>query len=199
MLKLKNKNIGLAGGWRYTQKESGMTFKCSSWDQLIVELKKHRVTNGYDIPLNWESEVEDSLCRNCPDPDEWCIQDNNPKPTHRNLRLGDVVMFTRVLVDKFVRGGKNVGVEEAEARASICSNCSENVEVGGCNGCNSGLVEKAVKRVTDSGVTKYDNKLKTCQLCGCFNKAQIWFPIETLQKNMSDKIRELLPSHCWKK
>ena len=199
MLKLKNKNIGLAGGFKYTQKESGITFNCSSWDQLIVKLKQHRVANGYDIPLNWEDEVQDHLCRNCPDQDQWCVEDNNPQPTHRNLGLGDVVMFTRVLVDKFVRGGKNVDAEEANKRASICASCPDNVSVGSCRGCNSGKIEEAVRRVTDSGATKYDEKLETCRWCGCFNKAQIWFPIEVLKNNMSDEIKESLPSHCWKK
>jgi len=199
MLKLKNRDLGLAGGFKYTQKESGVLFKCSSWDQLIVQLKKHRVANGYDIPLNWEDEVEDQLCKNCPDPKNWCVENNNPQPTHRKLGVGDVVMFTRVLVDKLLRGGKNVDADEATRRASICASCKDNVTISGCRGCNSGRIEQVVRRVTDSGTTKYDDKLETCKFCGCFNKAQIWFPLDLLKKNMSEEIKESLPSHCWKK
>lgn len=198
MRKLRNKNLGVSGGFVYVQKESGMKFSCSSWDQLIVKLKNHRTANNYDIPINWEAEVEDQVCENC-GAEQWCYEDKHPEAAPKTLGLGDVVMFTRVLVDKFVSGGKNVEAEEATRRAAICVSCPDNVSIGGCKGCNSGRVETAVRRITNSGATKHDNELETCRWCGCFNRAQIWFPLQILQKNMSDDVKESLPKHCWKK
>ena len=174
-----------------------MEFVANSFGQLLSKVRDHRIANNYPIPLNYVAEIEDQVCRNTVT-SEWCSEKDVP-PAPARMGLGDVLRFTKLLAQDLLSGRERVDSDTAKSRAAICSGCEDNVETSGCSGCNQGRVEEAVRRVTDAGVTGYEDRLKTCRWCGCFNRAQVWFPKEILQKNMSDEVRDHLPNHCWKK
>ena len=197
MLKLNNRSHTPSGGFRYTQPESGMQIDASSFDQLMARIKDHRDANGYPISINIEAEVEDQVCRNTAS-EQWCRKvDDEAAP--RSYRANDVLRFSRVLAEKFIKGNKRADQESANTRAATCAACPDNIPVHGCDGCGSGVIQSAIRRVSGAGSTPHDSELKTCRWCGCFNAAQVWFPLEILQDNMSGEIRNSLPKHCWKK
>jgi hypothetical protein len=198
MLKLNNRSIAPNGGFTYTQPESGLTLTGHSWEQLVNRVKQHRVANKYPIHVNIEAEIEDQCCRNTVT-DEWCSEAKNLPPAPKWQRIAEVLYFTKTLAEKFLRGNQQVEQATANERASICSGCPDNVKVYGCEGCGRGVVEEAIRRVSGASTTAYDDQLQTCRWCGCFNAAQIWFPLEILQNNMSREIRKALPEFCWKK
>jgi hypothetical protein len=197
MLRLSNRSHVPTGGFRYTQPESGLQIDANSFDQLMVRIKEHRDANGYPININIEAEVEDQVCRNTTT-GQWCREiDEEPAP--RSYRVNEVLRFSRMLANKFIKGGERVEQATANARAAICAGCPDNNVVHGCDGCGAGVIQTAIRRVTGAGVTPYDSELKTCRWCGCFNAAQVWFPLEILKDNMSEEIHDSLPEHCWKK
>tara|TARA_B110000438_G_scaffold62609_2_gene63090 strand:+ start:5613 stop:6206 length:594 start_codon:yes stop_codon:yes gene_type:complete len=197
MLKLNNSSHTPNGGFRYTQPESGVELSANSFEALMTKVREHRIANNYQIGINMEAEVEHEVCRNTVT-DEWC-REVVTEPAPKRHRIGDVLRFTKTLADKFLSAAKRITQEEASSRAAVCAACPDNVPTHGCDGCGKGVVQDAIRRVSGAGVTPHDDNLKTCRWCGCFNAAQIWFPLEILQKNMSEKIRESLPQHCWKK
>ena len=197
MLRLNNRSLGCTNGFRYTQPESGMTIHANSFDQLMVRIKEHRDANGYPVGVNIEAEVEDQVCRNTVT-EQWC-REVKSEPAPKSYGVNDVLRFTRALAEKFIKGNKRADQKTAEERAAICADCPDNVTTHGCMGCGSGVVKDAIKRVSGAGVTAYDKQLNTCRWCGCFNAAQIWFPLEVLHNSMGKEIRDALPNHCWKK
>jgi len=197
MLKLNNRAHTPSGGFLYVQPESGLQLVGNSWQQLVHRVKEHRVANKYDIGVNIEAEIEDQCCRNTVT-GEFC-REVKMDPAPKRHRIGEVLYFTKALAQKFLKGNKQVDQVEADSRAATCAGCPDNVSVYGCGGCARGVVESAVRRVSGAGRTAHDNKLKTCRWCGCFNAAQIWFPLEILHNNMSAEIRKALPEFCWKK
>jgi hypothetical protein len=198
MLKLNNRQIGPSGGFQYRQKESGMLFTGNSFLQLMNRVKEHRVANKYPIGVNIEAEIEDQCCQNTVT-EEFCREVKGDGPAPRRHRIAEVLYFTKALAEKFLRGGKRVEQDQADGRAAVCAGCPDNVPVDGCNSCGRGVLEGAIRRVSDASTTAHDEKLKTCRWCGCFNAAQIWFPLDILHNNMSREIRESLPQFCWKK
>ena len=197
MLRLNNRNQVPAGGFKYTQKESGYQIQASSFFQLMIRVKEHRDANNYPVGINIEAEVEDQVCRNTVT-NQFC-REVRDEAAPKSYGVNDVLRFTRALAEKFLKAGKQIDQKTADERASICASCPDNVETHGCLGCGSGVVHSAIKRVSGAGVTSYDSQLKTCRWCGCFNAAQVWFPLDILQKNTSEEVKKSLPQHCWKK
>ena len=197
MLSLKDRSKTPTGGFQYVQPESGFKIESSSFDQLLHHIKEHRAANDYPIGINIEAEVEDQVCHNTVTK-QWCMDADKP-PAPKSYTANDVLRFTRTLAEKFIKGNERADQSTAEERAEICAGCPDNVATHGCDGCGSGVIQSAIKRVSGAGVTAHDSRLKTCRWCGCFNAAQIWFPLGILHNNMSEEIRESLPNHCWKK
>ena len=195
MMRLIQTSVVPPGGYSYTQPETGQVLQSDSLHQLVNRVVAHRKANNLPVPFNIEDIVEEALCK---ERGELCA-DDSPAPVKRTrpVALDLAVRLTRTLV---AAGGKRVESQaEADQRAAICSTCYDNVEPKGCSGCKSGLVRKAVEFIVGARKTAYDNLLKSCQHCGCFNAAQVWLPLDALQKTMSDAENEALPDHCWKR
>lgn len=105
---------------------------------------------------------------------------------------------TKTIVEAALRA-KPVSQEVADARAAICSKCPQNQPVSGCMPCNWKGLSALVKQLVGAKKTKSDALLKNCKACGCINKAQVWVPLDILQKHIPSKFDALLPDDCWKK
>ena len=135
------------------------------------------------------------MCEAQPDA---CVEVDNEPP--RTFRLSEVIAFTGLMLESIFTGSPRASEEEADARAEICSNCPANIEfTGNCAGCSAGAVRQMLEKVCGDKSTKHDAKLHSCRHCGCLNKAQIWFPLELLQRHTSAEADKALPLHCWKK
>ncbi len=196
MLALKNRNIVPAGGFRYTQRESGVTMAAHTFNQLCELVKNHRQANGYPLSIDYEAEIEMQLCLQL-DREECKQVKAEIKP--RQLGFADVMRFTKTLGESVLKGNPRVDKEEANRRALICTGCNANVKAMGCSGCNSKRVASLITTLTGTDKTDHDEKLDSCAYCGCFNKAQVWFPLDILQNNVKESINNALPEHCWKK
>lgn len=196
MLALKNRSIVPNGGFRYTQKESGRTIHAPTFHALCEIVKNHRAANGYPISIDYEAEIETQLCLQLPKGE--CKQVGT-QVTPRKLGFSDVMRFTKIIGESILKGSPRVDKDEANRRALICADCNANVQAAGCSGCNSKRVAGLVESLTGTDRTDHDEKLHSCQFCGCFNKAQVWFPLEILQGHTKENVNSALPDHCWKK
>ena len=194
MLRWKNNQRTPHNGWRYFQEETDTLIAGPNFEELVRNVKKHREANELPIDPGLTQEVEDYMCGIMPDGCE-TVQ----KPEVRSIGISDAIVFTKILAETFFRGNQRVDQEEAHKRASVCANCSDNIEPVGCKPCSAGNVEALVKRLAGTKQTKADQRLKSCRHCGCFNKVQVWFPLDILQKNQREEVRNSLPSNCWKK
>lgn len=194
MRQWKNKTRTPLGGWRYFQKETGQLITAPHWNALIDAVYRHREANELAIDPGLESEIEAFMCDEIPDGCEEVA--DRPE---RKIGLSEVVSFTKTWVQTFLRGNERVDQKEADRRSVVCANCPDNIDAHGCKTCATGNVEKLVNTLSGSRQTKADQRLKVCRHCGCFNRAQVWFPLDILQNNQRDEVRDALPQNCWKK
>lgn len=195
MLRLKDRSLVPPGGFRYTQPESGRLITASSLPNLFVAVKEHRAANHYPIGPTFETEVEDGVCRAVPDS---CTEVPASK-TAKVMGLADVLRLTALLGESLIRGRNPVEQSEAERRASICVGCADNQVPEGCAPCQSNRIESAIIAITGARATSRDALLQSCRHCGCFNRAQVWIPLDLLLRHSDPSIQPNLPSHCWKK
>tara|TARA_R110002020_G_scaffold265840_7_gene480666 strand:+ start:3012 stop:3599 length:588 start_codon:yes stop_codon:yes gene_type:complete len=195
MLELADKSLTPPDGWRYMQRESRQLLRSTSFNNLVDAVRDHRVANGYPIQMDFEREVEEGVCLQIPE----ACKEAPDRLLPLRLKIANVMRFTITLGESILKGSPRVDSTEANRRASICSDCPANVRAEGCGGCNSTRVNELVEKLTGAKPTNHDDKLESCKYCGCFNKAQVWFPLDLLQKHTSEEIREELPENCWKK
>jgi len=196
-VRLRNKGVVPRGGiWRYKQSESGLTLESDSWLGLVDVVKRHRMANGYTIPITFESDIEQGVCELAP---SVCVKADGKSAASSRITWGQVAQFTGIMISSLLKGRPKEPESEANRRAQICSQCPDNVQAEGCSGCNSRKIETLVQKVAGTSRTKHDSQLESCRHCGCLNRVQVWFPKEILQKHMDNKVREALPAPCWKK
>lgn len=182
------------GGYDYTQPETNYVMSASTFPQLVQLVSAHRKANNLPVPFNIDDIIKDDICERRP---ELCFQKKQYPPSRiKQLTLEQAIRFTKTL---FKAGVTRVGASIASSRAEICSRCEDNIEPEGCSGCRRGLIKKAIQFVSGANETAYDEKLKSCRYCGCFNAAQVWMPMDALQSQISEEENNQLPAHCWKK
>lgn len=187
--------------WQWPVKETGQTIKANNWAMLQDRVRQHLDANGHqdvvidpDALMDHAARIASQISPGC------CFEHEDMKPQNRRLALGDVIRFSRTMLLNLAKGLKRVEQAEADRRGAICANCIHNVTPGGCGGCaGSGVAAATIGLLVGERKTAADAKLQSCQFCGCFNKAQVWFPLEDLQGGMTKTLRAELPDHCWKK
>jgi len=198
MLKWTTKNRTPPDGWRYEVGETKVLVKGNHWSHLLAKVEEHMTANNLHVPINLEEYVENYMCGIFPDRCKDVTVPTHPDKA-KKMTVGDVLRFTAMIGADMVNGGKRVEKEEANRRADICVDCPDNIDPDGCTGCNRGRMEKMIEALTGAIATKRDAQLKSCRHCGCINKAQVWFPLDILQKFTTVEVNRELPTHCWKK
>jgi len=199
MWKLVNEHAVPSGGWRYRVSQTGIVVTAGSFNQLQDMVRRHYAANRIPVPGN----LTDMLLKYACETYAACEQDGVPNNVNspsavKSIWMHDVVRFSKTLFDALVNG-KRVDQQEANRRAAICLNCPFNKKVEGCTSCNSGLMSRMVKALSQAGTTPVDARLHSCEFCGCFIAAMVHFPLESLQKYIDDKENASLPEWCWKK
>lgn len=193
---INRNNVPRGGVWKYKEPESGVIIEGDSWLELVQNVKNHRAANGYIIPVTFISDVEAGVCELFP---AMCKDGSGKDIVPERITWAQVAQFTSIMIESLVKGWPKVDQKEADRRAGICATCPDNVKAEGCTGCNTKRIKQMVQAVAGSSSTKFDSNLESCRHCGCLNKAQIWFPLDILQKHMEKRVSELLPTGCWKK
>lgn len=204
-LQLPNRTTTPPGGWRYRVPETGQEFppKGTFWvapDQLMNALRKHYQANGYVEPPDLLWRVEQYICGQIPG---HCVEASG-LPAHQPAygapsTFHTVMQGTRTLVSWAVGGFQRVPVEHAEARASVCATCPENVIPKGCNGCNLNSMRELVGRIVGTRRHAYSDALKdrACRICQCGLEAKVQLPFDVMWPHMPEAQRVALPSYCW--
>lgn len=207
MLKINNTSLVPPGGWKYTDPDTGAQFSRTTYMSMVGVIHKHRA--GNQLPQLSEARIQQVLCRSaypgvCSGEDEVVEEPEAEKyPVLPTISGDDVVRGTKVIWNlikaKFKGGDSLVSPEEAERRARICSDCPKNVEHDkeNCKACIARLATLA-KKIVSGGITTVDENLKTCSVCHCSNKAQVWVPYEHLKKGMTPAMESEWPDVCWK-
>lgn len=199
LLKLRKTNVTPPDKYRYTIPEDGTQYLAFDFEGLMSQVERHYVRNEYPVADNLRSVVEDANCQRLSG--EWCeYEDGNEYVggVSDRFTIEDVVNGTSVLASFTLDGANTVSKEEAEQRALTCARCYMNQPVPGCAACYQLL--NVIARVTGNKGTSQDQHLKSCLICHCSNKAQVWIPAEHLEKGLTQKQAEQFSRvpHCWK-
>lgn len=183
--------------YRFTD---GYTVKCFNYDGWLARIAAHRRNNGYVKLDDWIAEAEDQLCRILPA--GWCEQETGAPPEFyldARMTLDDVLNGTKVLASFVGQGMPLVSRDVAEARGKTCAGCYAAVSIPGCSPC-VGLAS-LVADIAGAEPLTSDPFLenKSCAVCKCSARAQIWLPIELLAKGVPDEMLPKFPEWCWKK
>lgn len=185
--------------FRYKHKESGWSDKCFDYSGLLSRVETHRRINGF--PPVSEAEIQDQLCRLLPP--GWCVQDTGEPPQwylDARIDVNDVLRGTKVLASFIGQGMPLVSREVAAARGAICAGCPFATSVAGCGPC-VGLMD-LISEFAGSQELPCDAQLstKSCLVCKCAARAQIWLPAEILNHGVTDEMMDQFPEGwCWKR
>ena len=173
-------------------RSSGRTF-----ENLFDNVARTRYALGVSSGLDLRKEVEAWVCQENPND---CTGIDLTKPRKRRMTLSDVINGSRVMMS-FVKSGREVVLrEEAERRAQICMKCEMNqIFPMSCAGLCGPLLD-TVKAIVGQQGTQYDGSLHSCSICACFNQAQIWIPLEILEKGTDENMKKQFSGvpNCWK-
>lgn len=172
--------------------------KCYDWNGLVSRVNEHCSINGY--PRIPEADMEDQLCKLLPP--GWCLQDTgDPPPWFINSRvtMDEVIRGTKVLASFIAQGMPLVEKSVAAERGAICAGCPFAANAAGCGPC-AGL-SNLIGEIAGAAPLDSDPILgnRSCLICGCAARAQIWLPIELLAKGVTPEMDERWPTWCWKK
>lgn len=186
-------------GFRYFQEETRTTVRAPDYDNLFVEVARHRKVNNIPMGALWQAQVEDQLCQQLP---AGFCKEKDPALDQRNVftRVGwnDVLHGTQVVASFAIHGGQTVDQTLADSRAAICARCYYNVPMSGlCGGC--GHLQNLVARTTSGRHTSSDAFLKACAVCKCANAVQVHMRVEDLEKGVPDEMLAKFPDFCWKR
>lgn len=199
LLKIIKHNVSPPDKFFYIVPEDRWKIETFAISDLLSQVKAHYERNGYILPENWQAVIEDQNCQRLSG--EWCQYETGEDFMDGvNARFGieDIVNGTRVLASFTLDGANVVDKDLAESRARTCSRCFMNLPLSGCVACYQLL--NVVAMVTGTRGTSEDANLKTCAICHCSGKAQVWVPAEHLAKGVTpEQMRQFkrVPM-CWK-
>jgi len=99
-------------------------------------------------------------------------------------------------------GGEPVAQPLAEARATICEFCPENLRDDSWWGMIKHSAAIAFRecleyRLGRSISVSNEDKLQFCCACGCHTKLKVHVPIQHIRDHTPDAHRQRLPHSCW--
>lgn len=200
LLKFRSTKVSPPDKFQYVIPEDGSKYVGFDIESVVFQASEHyRRHDHYTKPENLRALVEDQNCQRLTG--EWCQYESGEDFMDGvNARFGieDIVNGTSVLAHFTMDGAHVVSQELAESRAKTCARCYMNAPVEGCASCYQLL--NVVMRVTGAKTTSEDQSLKSCLICHCSNKAQVWIPSENLAHGVSPQQARQFARvpHCWK-
>lgn len=199
------KEVTRHGHWWFYSEESDTWVFGGCYSDLVEHLREHLITNKLPVPADLDGAVQEFICSNTPG--NWkngCVAvDERGFSLTVTLALVKRWLLTMAAYSK---DGELVSQEEAERRANICLACHYRTPITGCKGCGQSLGGMMTKLLINRA-TDRDEQLTACGVCGCAQKAMIWFPNETLDKGSAGlsypsdtggRDAEGQPVPCWR-
>lgn len=184
------------GMYHWRDPITGVEVKGTTGDMLYQNAVAERLANGVPMGLEFWDSVMADVCRDYP------TECSNVDPTQirkRGWSMGDIVRGTLVMMNHKLNGSQLVSQEEANRRAQICSTCPHAAFF--TKPC-TGLCRELSNLLGSTGnkSTPYDNDLRACNICGCWTKVAVWFPLETQCVGVTEEMKTQFAgvSNCWK-
>jgi len=182
-------------GWRYTVAETGVEVRAPYAESLKNQIQAHMVANSIPIPWDYDEWIEDEICRANKHGSPWCgrrrVQPAVEISQHINLATARRFVMTIIHA---LRDRQFVPRAEAFRRAEICRACPMAGGISGCKGCGSIL--KSAERLLLNSPIKFPEDKSFCLACGCYLKAKILLPNETLNK--AEPVKPEYHKNCWR-
>ncbi len=200
MIRLTFRNrVPYGGLYSIKDKLTGQKITGTNFDMVMTNATNQRRANGVPMGLGFEDEVETWICESYP---QECEYQNPLIPrSPKEVGMTQMVQGTRTML-AFLRSDQSlVDQGEAERRAAICAGCRFNQPFRmPCSGICGALLTLVEKIINHQGTSR-DADLKACSVCSCFNRAQVWVPLEVLDKGLTPELRSQFKSidWCWKK
>lgn len=190
MAKISNLMVVPAGGWVYTDPDTGLKITGGDFFTLRTNVVKHRMNNGLPVGPEIDQHVMDQICARAPD----SCESNDGTTPRRHVNGGDVVHFLNILKTWLSTSGeKFVSQAEADRRASICASCPKNVPVHGCLGCQN--LAGVLMNTIGHKVTPFNSVLHGCAVCSCSLPALVWAPSAVLPPA---RMEDGYVPQCWR-
>lgn len=142
MLRIKERSRVPAGGFQYTQKETGAVFIAHTIGRIVKDVQDHRKANSLPLPATTQeltAEIENSMCLERP----WICEDS-PGSTGGPTILQMVSNFATSITRWAKEGFPTVDEATFNARVAKCAQCPHQ------------------KGWSTIGIMR-------CRLCGCAN------------------------------
>jgi len=197
MWAIKSKSLVPPGGWLYKCPTTGTEITATTYPNIADKVRKFCEANGFPFS---EHSMDQVLCEHAHEIVCVGVPDGPARPRMRTMSFDDVLRGTKVILALKTRGkGQLVPAEEAEERSKTCASCSFNMEhEKKCPGICKQL-EKVITALVGGAKTERDAQLKSCQVCGCVNKAQVWVPYDILRVGVTAEMDTQWPEYCWKR
>ena len=175
-----------SGTYTIVDRLTKVRVSATTFDGLLNSVGRVRIAMGAVSGLDLRTEVENWICEEHP---EDCTGVDMTIPRKRNIMLSDVLHGTRVMVAFKLDGNPLVSRDEAMRRGEICKNCQFNQRFDKpCTGWCAELAAMVHTIIGHQGLP-VDAYLHACSICACFNAAQIWLPLDILDKGLTDDMR----------
>ena len=177
------------GGWWVNCPITKEVIFGGDFGDMVKNCEKKILERGLVPPTDLVAQIEDGLCQRLAGSSN-CVPCSKARQT---LGFGEIVRWVRAMYN-FATQSKFqlVDQEEAERRAKICAACPYQISTSGCWGCKG--VAGMLPAIAGARKTDYDNQLKACGVCGCFNSISVHLPLDIQQDSHLS-----FPDHCWKK
>ncbi len=176
-------------GWWVTCPVTGEIVRGGDWFDLVKNCEKLIILRGLVPPTDLISQIENALCERLAGSSN-CVPCSSVKQA---LGFGEIVRWVRAMYNFATKSQfQLVDQEEAERRAKTCAACPHQISTSGCWGCKG--IAGMLPAIAGARKTSYDNQLKACGVCGCFNAVSVHLPLDVQQDSHLS-----FPDHCWKK
>lgn len=221
MVRLKDRNKQIPGGMRFYESSIRFTAPPGSLEAISQSVRNARLANPaackqYNLSIDIEqvrNEVDffnATMCKNAGWNDyilgaEGGASSAPPFPLKPLVTLkekaANVAAGASVLVEWISSGAEAVPMEQANARAEVCSKCPLNSK-GGLESFFTTAVSAAIRKALDMRhemklSTPYDSELNVCSACLCPMSLKVHVPFDKFYPKMSDETKTALDPNCW--
>jgi hypothetical protein len=172
-------------GFIFKDSRTGIVHKDISLFAIFPKVAQSWAANGIEPPQNWKAVIVHEMCEQNPHIE--CREEGEPE---YHMTFGGVVRFANSVRKWIAKGMPFVSKDEAERRASICSQCHFNKPIGICWNCHELL--KWVGERVGWPETSQDAKLRGCVKCKCVLRLKVHLPLDAV-----DNTGVNFPPHCW--
>lgn len=193
--------VPYGGVWWFIEPNTGIKVVERNRDALMRTAAKRFKDNNLPVGLEFESYIEELVCRALPNECAPCRNGQVIRPPH--ISPATVLQGIQVWVKSKFSDAPAVDPAEARRRAGICNGCPWKVQLaGGCGG-GCGAIEEAAAAVFGAKDTGYNLERATCSVCSCYCRAMVWVDLQTQQSVLSDQQRAdfkvvAADYPCWK-